>query len=69
MKRLSDAAIDKALERWRYEGESPYMARVKDFTDEEIAAGKLRETEQAAERSNRKTMRESIEAALAADSN
>jgi hypothetical protein len=47
-----------------FEGDLPYMARIHDFTDEQIAVGELQKADEKAERENRAAFREAVEAAF-----
>lgn len=44
--------------------ESPYMARIRNFTREEVLAGKLREADEEADRKNLEGVRRALVAAF-----
>lgn len=61
---LSDRALEALTLHLQSEWAGPYMARVRDFTDDEIKAGKLREADQQAHEEAKAKARRAMEAVL-----
>jgi predicted nuclease with TOPRIM domain len=53
---IDPKVIEAALKRAVVEGELPYMARIGDFTDEQVQVGALKEADEEAESKNRAWM-------------
>lgn len=60
---VTDAAVEAALVAIAEETNLPYGATIRDFSDEDIAAGALREADAECERLNREFARRVLEAA------
>lgn len=61
---LSDRAVEALTLHLQTEWAGPYMARVSDFTDDEVKAGKLREADQQAHNEAKAEARRAIDATL-----
>lgn len=61
---ITEDMIEKALKVMAQENVLPYSADVRDFTDEEVKEGKLRETDAECDRLNEEFVRRVLEAAF-----
>jgi hypothetical protein len=59
-------AVEALTSHLQMEWAGPYMARIRDFTEEEVKAGKLREADEAAENEARKVAAAGLAAAVEA---
>jgi hypothetical protein len=71
LRRFSEAltgpvAVEALTSHLQVEWAGPYMARIRDFTEEEVKAGKLREADEAAEDEARKVAAAALAAAVEA---
>lgn len=60
------ASVEAALRRFEESAPAPYMARIRDFTEAEVAAGALAEADEQAALSNRALFMAVLSAAVSA---
>lgn len=61
---VTEKMVDAAIAVLREVAWLPYAADARDFTDEEVKEGKLKEADEEAEAMNRALVRHSLEAAF-----
>lgn len=62
---VTEDMVTAAMKKLREELFLPYAADIRDFTNEEVKFGKLREADDGAEEQNRALVRRALEAAVA----